>query len=160
LTRPTGRERLIGPKPTNDKCQPLDPVNVWGDDHCWWLDRMVRTNQPLVDRMTLIWHSWFATSIEGATPKLMLAQNRMMRSHALGNFHQLFLDVTTDPGRAQPQHPPSPSRAAVRRRPARRPDAVGRPHPGELAPARGALRAYCSLPGHEHRGMKAFLTVH
>ena len=58
---------------------------------------MVRTNQPLIERMTLIWHSWFATSVEGATPKLMLAQNRMMRSHALGNFHGLFLDVTKDP---------------------------------------------------------------
>jgi uncharacterized protein (DUF1800 family) len=97
LTRPRGAERLIGPSPTNSKGQPLDPVNVWGDDHCWWLDRMVRTNQPLVERMTLIWHSWFATSVEGSTQALMLAQNRMLRSHALGNFLGVFLDVTKDP---------------------------------------------------------------
>ena len=97
LTRPQAAERLIGPAPTNSKGQPLDPVNVWGDDHCWWLDRMVRTNQPLVERMTLVWHSWFATSVEGSTQSLMLRQNRMMRSHALGNFLQLFTEVTKDP---------------------------------------------------------------
>jgi hypothetical protein len=97
LTRPQGPERLTGPSPHNSKGQPLDPVNVWGDDHCWWLDRMVRTNQPLIERMTLIWHSWFATSVEGSTQALMLRQNRMMRTHALGNFLGLFLDVTIDP---------------------------------------------------------------
>jgi uncharacterized protein (DUF1800 family) len=58
---------------------------------------MVRTNQPLVERMTLIWHSWFATSVEQATQGLMLRQNKMMRSHALGSFLALFLDVTKDP---------------------------------------------------------------
>ena len=26
---------------------------------------MVRTNQPLVERMALIWHDWFATSDNG-----------------------------------------------------------------------------------------------
>jgi hypothetical protein len=97
LTRPGGAPRLIGPEPTNSKGQPLDPVNVWGNDHCWWLDRMVRSNQPLIERMTLIWHSWFATSVEESTQKLMLRQNRMMRAHALGNFLKLFLEVTKDP---------------------------------------------------------------
>jgi uncharacterized protein (DUF1800 family) len=97
LTRPRGPERLIGPNPTNSNGQPLDPVNVWGDDHVWWLDRMVRTNQPLKERMTLIWHSWFACSVEESTQALMLGQNQMLRSHALGNFLELFLHVTKDP---------------------------------------------------------------
>jgi uncharacterized protein (DUF1800 family) len=97
LTRARGPERLMGPRPTTSSGQPLDPINVWGDDHVWWLDRMVRTNRPLIERMTLIWHSWFACSVEQSTQALMLKQNRMMRSHALGNFLQLFLDVTKDP---------------------------------------------------------------
>ncbi|HTX29824.1 MAG TPA: DUF1800 family protein [Solirubrobacteraceae bacterium] len=97
LTRPAGRARLIGAAPHNDKGQALDPINTWGDDHCWWLDRMVRSNQQLIERMTLIWHSWFATSEEASNAQLMIRQNRMMRSHALGNFHQLLLDVTKDP---------------------------------------------------------------
>ncbi len=97
LTRPSGAAQLIGPDPRNAQGQPLDPINVWGDAHCWWLDRMVRSNHPLTERMTLVWHSWFATSIESASAQLMLNQNAMMRSHALGNFHDLLLDVTRDP---------------------------------------------------------------
>jgi uncharacterized protein (DUF1800 family) len=57
----------------------------------------VRSDQPLVERMTLIWHSWFATSIDGATAALMLRQNRMMRARALGNFRDLLVEVTRDP---------------------------------------------------------------
>jgi uncharacterized protein (DUF1800 family) len=98
LTRPAGPAKLIGRPPHGAHGRPLDPVNVWGDDHCWWLDRMVRSDQPLRERMTLIWHSWFATSLAGgATQKQMLRQNAMMRRHWLGNFLALFLDVTRDP---------------------------------------------------------------
>jgi uncharacterized protein (DUF1800 family) len=96
LTRPKGPAKLIGRPPT-DNGRPLDPINVWGDDHTWWLDRMVRSDQQLIERMTLIWHSWFATSIEASTAALMLRQNRMMRARALGNFHDLLLQVTIDP---------------------------------------------------------------
>jgi Protein of unknown function (DUF1800) len=97
LTRSAGPPRLIGPTPHGHNGQPLDPINVWGDDVCWWLDRMVRSTHQLEERMTLIWHGWFATSLEASTAALMLRQNRMLRSHALGNFHQLLLDVTVDP---------------------------------------------------------------
>jgi uncharacterized protein (DUF1800 family) len=96
LTRPRGPAQLIGPAPHNAHGQPLDPINVWGDDHCWWLDRMVRSDQPLIERMTLVWHSWFATSIEASNAQLMLRQNRMMRARALGNFDDLLLEVTKD----------------------------------------------------------------
>ncbi|MGO9883105.1 MAG: DUF1800 domain-containing protein [Solirubrobacteraceae bacterium] len=97
LTRPVGAARLIGKPPHAAGGRPLDPINVWGDDHCWWLDRMVRSDHQLIERMTLIWHSWFATSIEASDAQLMLAQNRMMRSRALGNFHDLLIEVTRDP---------------------------------------------------------------
>jgi uncharacterized protein (DUF1800 family) len=97
LTRPGGTGRLIGPAPHDEHGNPLDPINTWGDDHCWWLDRMVRSNQQLTERMTLIWHSWFATSEEASNARLMIKQNWMMRRHALGNFHKLLLDVTVDP---------------------------------------------------------------
>jgi uncharacterized protein (DUF1800 family) len=97
LTRPSGRARLIGHPPHVGHGRPLDPVNVWGDDHCWWLDRMVRSDQPLIERMTLVWHGWLTSSVEGATAELMLAQNRMMRARALGSFHDLLVAVTRDP---------------------------------------------------------------
>src|SRR5579859_3620262 len=97
LTRPAGRARLSGPPPHDATGAPLDPINVWGHDRCWWLDRMVRSDQQLVERMTLVWHSWFATSLDASSAALMLRQNAMMRANALGNFHRLLLDVTCDP---------------------------------------------------------------
>jgi Protein of unknown function (DUF1800) len=97
LTRSRGPARLIGAAPHDSHGRPLDPIDVWGQDHVWWLDRMVRSNQPLTERMTLIWHSWFATSLDASTTTLMLRQNRMMRARALGNFHDLLVEVTRDP---------------------------------------------------------------
>jgi uncharacterized protein (DUF1800 family) len=96
LTHPAST-RLAGPKPHDEKGNPLAPRDAWGHDHCWWLDRMVRTQAPLIERMTLVWHDWFATSKDGSTQGLMLRQNALLRRHALGNFEALALDVTRDP---------------------------------------------------------------
>jgi hypothetical protein len=98
LTRPSGSAVLTGPEPVDDEGHPLDPVNAWGQDHCWWLDRMVRSDQQLVERMTFIWHDWFANSNEKVnSQQLMLDQNNRFREMALGSFHDLFLAVTTNP---------------------------------------------------------------
>jgi uncharacterized protein (DUF1800 family) len=97
LTHPR-RERLIGPRPVDEDGHPIAPTDAWGHDHLWWLDRMVRSNRPLVERMTLVWHDWFATSNEGVgSQRLMLGQNNLFRRHGLGSFHQLLLAVTKDP---------------------------------------------------------------
>jgi uncharacterized protein (DUF1800 family) len=97
LTRPAPYQ-LVGPAPTADKGRPLAPAAVVGDDHLFWLDRMVRTNAPLIERMALIWHSWFATSNLGvASQQLMLNQNELFREGGLGSFAQLFTNVTQDP---------------------------------------------------------------
>ena len=59
---------------------------------------MVRTSRPLVERMALIWHDWFATSNDGVgSQRLMLQQNDLFRKKGLGSFHDLLLDVTADP---------------------------------------------------------------
>jgi uncharacterized protein (DUF1800 family) len=97
LTRP-GAEKLLGPAPKDDKGRALAPYDAWGHDHLWWLDRMVRTSRPLVERMTLVWHDWFATSNDGVgSQKLMLQQNAMLRRNSLGSFETLLLEVTRDP---------------------------------------------------------------
>ena len=70
------KARLIGPAPTDDQGAPLAPRDAWGHDHLWWLDRMVRSNRQLIERMTLVWHDWFATSNDGVgSQKFMLAHN-------------------------------------------------------------------------------------
>ena len=59
---------------------------------------MVRTQAPLVERMTLVWHDWFATSKAGVDRRrLMLRQNALLRRHALGSFEQLAIEITRDP---------------------------------------------------------------
>ena len=75
--------------------QALDPVNEYGHDVLWWLDRMIRSPRPLQEKLTLFWHDHFATTDQD-TP-LMLAQNRTLRRHALGRFPALLQDITRDP---------------------------------------------------------------
>jgi uncharacterized protein (DUF1800 family) len=97
LTHP-GKERLVGPEPVDDNGRKLAPYDAWGHDHLWWLDHMVRTSRPLVERMALIWHDWFATSDRGVgSQKLMLKQNQLFRTKGLGSFEKLLLEVTRDP---------------------------------------------------------------
>ncbi len=98
LTRPSGAATLSGPEPVEQEGHPLDPYDVWGDDHCWWLDRMVRSDQQLVERMTFIFHDWFANSNEKVnSQRMMIEQNELLRSMVFGSFHDLFLAVTTNP---------------------------------------------------------------
>jgi uncharacterized protein (DUF1800 family) len=87
---------FTGPDPHDDDGLALAPFDAWGHDHLSWLDRMVRSNQQLVERMTLVWHDWFATGDTGP-PALGLRQNELFRRHALGSFKQLLLRVTRDP---------------------------------------------------------------
>jgi uncharacterized protein (DUF1800 family) len=97
FTRPSGAAVLSGPEPTDEEGNPLAPDDAWGDDHCWWLDRMIRSDQPLVEKMTFIWHDWFANSNEKVgSQRMMLEQNELFRSMALGSFHDLFLAVTSN----------------------------------------------------------------
>jgi uncharacterized protein (DUF1800 family) len=97
LTRPAS-ENLLGPDPTDDKGRPLSPASVFGHDHLWWLDRMVRTTAPGIERMTLVWHSWFATSNLGvSSQQLMLNQNELFRQNAFGSFADILNEITQDP---------------------------------------------------------------
>ena len=97
LTR-AKRERLVGPAPVDDDRHRIAPTDAWGHDHLWWLDRMVRTSRPLVERMTLVWHDWFATSnSRRRLPAADAEAERLFRSRGLGSFEQLVIAVTKDP---------------------------------------------------------------
>jgi Protein of unknown function (DUF1800) len=94
-THPRSR-RLSGPAPQVDG-RGLAPLDVWGHDVLWWLDRMVRSEAPLVERMTLVWHDWFATSRAVVDTRWMLRQNELLRRYALGDFGALVKEITHDP---------------------------------------------------------------
>jgi hypothetical protein len=97
LTRPSGPPTLTGAAPHEGDGGGLFPEDAWGHDHLWFLDRMVRTDQPLIERMTLIWHDWFATSGDAVDQRLMIGQNETFRRNALGSFHTMVREITADP---------------------------------------------------------------
>ena len=96
LTNP-GAENLVG-RPPKVNGHKLFPTDKFGHDHLWWLDRMVRTSRPLAERMTLVWHDWFATSNEAVgSQRLMIRQNLLFRRFGLGSFPGLTAHVTANP---------------------------------------------------------------
>lgn len=89
LLYPRGPQLRSAPAPTVEG-QAIDPVNVYGHDVLWWLDRMVRGRHQLVERMTLNWHDHFATSNEKVgDSRLMMQQYHTIRSRSLGSFRKL-----------------------------------------------------------------------
>ncbi len=101
-----GRQgRLVGPAPRKDGAA-LDPL---GDDSdvdmtLQWLDRMVRAENPFVERMTLFWHRHWANSKAEVFPAtLMLKQNGTFRRFAdfganrTASFRGLALEMGKDP---------------------------------------------------------------
>ena len=60
----------------------------------WWLRRMMETPHPLLEKMTLFWHSYFAVNAGPVNnPGLMRDYVRLLRSHALGSFDSLLQDT-------------------------------------------------------------------
>ena len=64
----------------------------------WWVEEMLVTDQPLVERMTLFWHNHFTSSLAKVqfVPALY-RQNELFRREALGNFARLLKAVARDP---------------------------------------------------------------
>ncbi len=101
LLKPPTRGVLRGPSPgvedRNGTLRPLRPFEEYGHDVLWWLDRMVRTRAPLVERMTLNLHDHFATSNEGLADQwLSLRQNELLRRDAIGDFGKLAHGILHD----------------------------------------------------------------
>jgi uncharacterized protein (DUF1800 family) len=64
----------------------------------WWLDRMVSTRTPFVERLTLTWHGHWATSVQKVrSPALMLRQNETLRRLGRGDFRELARAMVRDP---------------------------------------------------------------
>jgi uncharacterized protein (DUF1800 family) len=80
-----------------------------------WLFRMVHSDRPLQEKMTLFWHNHFATgynkiagaigATEGARylaakssedPGLVRGQLEMLRDNALGNFREILVNIAKD----------------------------------------------------------------
>jgi hypothetical protein len=64
----------------------------------WWVEEMLTTDQPLVERMTLFWHGHFTSSLMMVRyPSSLFRQNALFRREALGNYATLLRAVARDP---------------------------------------------------------------
>ena len=64
----------------------------------WWLKRMMTTQNPLREKMTLFWHGHFATGVQKVNNCYwMWLQNETLRQNALGNFRSLTRQISRDP---------------------------------------------------------------
>jgi uncharacterized protein (DUF1800 family) len=63
-----------------------------------WIDAMVASPRPAIERMTWQWHGHFVVSqAEVKNPQFMVDHLRMLRTIGLGGFAGLVSAVTTDP---------------------------------------------------------------
>ena len=69
-----------------------------GGAAAYWLYRMVNTNGPLHEKMSLFWHSVFATGYQKITQgKGMMNQIAMFREYGMGSFRDLLVEIAKDP---------------------------------------------------------------
>ncbi len=59
---------------------------------------MIWSANPIIERMTLVWHNHFATSnAKVASVPLMHQQNELLRRHSIGSFESMLNDMSRDP---------------------------------------------------------------
>ena len=94
---------------------PLSPTSVITDARQRWLFRMVHTDRPLQEKMTLFWHNHFATGYSKLAgllgtaeatrymaakptedPGGVVGQIELFRRYALGNFRDLLVATAKD----------------------------------------------------------------
>lgn len=64
----------------------------------WSMDRMLSGEDPLEERMTLFWHGVFTSSSDRVDRSCMiLQQDQLIRSEALGNYGRLLAGMMKDP---------------------------------------------------------------
>src|SRR5947209_5666140 len=99
-------DRLLKPREqTEEEKQVLDSLRQGVLDSrdverlkAWWLYRILYDPDPLREKMTLFWHSHFATSNRKVQSiPLMLRQSDLLRRHALGDFSALLTAIVADP---------------------------------------------------------------
>jgi uncharacterized protein (DUF1800 family) len=64
----------------------------------WWLRRMIQSPHPLLEKMTLFWHGYFAVSeARVGNAAFMRRHVQLLRTHALSRFDALLPAVARDP---------------------------------------------------------------
>ncbi len=68
----------------------------------WWLDRMLKSEEPLQEKMTLFWHGHFVSSSQKVKQsRLHWKQNNLFRYQGMSSFRDLTISVGRDPAMLQ-----------------------------------------------------------
>ncbi|MBS0526755.1 MAG: DUF1800 domain-containing protein [Proteobacteria bacterium] len=103
MDRDAAVDRLLATWHSNALTAPPDWLNGTPDEQArelstWWVEEILATDQPLVERMTLFWHNHFTSSLDKVHDAAMLfRQNALFRREAFGNFARLLKAVARDP---------------------------------------------------------------
>jgi uncharacterized protein (DUF1800 family) len=95
LLHPSGDDVAFTDYPPTDAL--YDPKTRNATAMNWWLDRMLRTRQPLREKVALFWHGRFATALSKVDAVYMVEQIDLFRQEGLGRFPVLLSAVTRDP---------------------------------------------------------------
>src|SRR5712692_6904819 len=110
------RSKKISPKERKERKREfhdMEGENIL-DLRRWWLERILTSPAPLLEKMTLFWHGHFATSVQKVRDGYwMWLQNDTLRRNALGNFATLTKKMSRDPAmmiyldlqKSQKEHP-------------------------------------------------------
>jgi uncharacterized protein (DUF1800 family) len=100
-------DRLLNPEQVDDSAtdQQLAPLTAGLGDpkkiepaKFYWLNRMLYTQRPLQEKITLFWHNHFATANSKVNNAVLMQQQiQLFRDNGLGNFEGLLQKVTRDP---------------------------------------------------------------
>ncbi len=70
---------------------------AWVEAVHYWMDRMVTTPTPAVEKVTLFWHGLLTSAIPKPPPNLVFEQIRTWRRLGLGDIHTLMQAMAVDP---------------------------------------------------------------
>jgi len=91
LTRAAAADLILGARRTRFKPHGRSIENV----HDKWIRHMIRTKNPLQERLVLFWHDHFAT-VDNKQPRVMSNQNGLLRQFCLGNFKDFVKAINKD----------------------------------------------------------------
>jgi len=86
------------PAPFNRELDQLESSASVDGLRAWWLRRMIQTPHPLLEKMTLFWHSHFAADAAKVKSARLMQQNaQFLRSQALGSLRTMLEGIWQDP---------------------------------------------------------------
>jgi uncharacterized protein (DUF1800 family) len=80
------------------KAKPLKDSEDINEVYDRWLELMLKTKTPLLEKLVLFWHDHFATNISTVeNAEQMAAQNALLRTMAKGDFRAFLKRINKDP---------------------------------------------------------------